>query len=402
MAAKIETITILVLDSVGIGALPDANAYGDVGSNTLGNIATACGGVHLPNLGELGLGNIAPIAGVNPVAKPSAAFGRMASLSPGKDTTSGHWEIAGIVLDRPFPTFPNGFPPQLISAFSKAIGRAILGNKAASGTEIIKELGELHLRTGKPIVYTSADSVFQIAAHEDVIPVEELYYICRCARQLLQGEYGVGRVIARPFRGQPGGFIRTAQRRDFSLPPIRSTILDTLCANGKQVWAVGKIKDIFAGRGITRHATTHNNDEVMAKTISFMQSEQPPALIFSNLVDFDMLWGHRNDIKGYAAGLTRFDSQLPTMLSAVGPNQVLIITADHGCDPTTAGTDHTREYVPLLVYNPRGGAGINLGTRRTFADIAATLAEAFQLPNPGPGCSFWGNYWQGETLSERL
>lgn len=402
MVANIKTITILVLDSVGIGALPDAADYGDVGSNTLGNIAKACGGLHLPNLSKLGLGNITAIDGVNPVSNPTAAFGRMASLSAGKDTTSGHWEIAGVVLDNPFPTYPNGFPTQLINAFTKAIGRSILGNKVASGTEIIQELGELHLHTGQPIVYTSADSVFQVAAHEDIISVEELYDICLCARRLLQGEYGVGRVIARPFIGEPGCFQRTARRRDFSLPPVRPTILDALCAANKQVWAVGKINDIFAGRGITQHALTHSNDEVIRQTLSFMNSKPAPDLIFSNLVDFDMLWGHRNDISGYATGLEQFDNLLPDLLAAVGPHHVLIITADHGCDPTTAGTDHTREYVPLLVYNPSGGAGINLGTRCTFADLAATIAQAFQVENPGPGCSFWLDYWQGETHSEHM
>ncbi len=390
MPPAIRRVTIVVLDSVGIGALPDAERYGDAGSDTLGHLAAAVGGLHLPHLARFGLGNIAPLAGVAPSPQPLAAFGRMAEKSAGKDTTTGHWEMCGIVLDKPFPTYPDGFPPEVIEPFCRAIGRRVLGNKVASGTEIIVELGAEHVRTGWPIVYTSADSVFQIAAHEEIIPLPELYRICQAARHILQGEHAVGRVIARPFTGAPGQFRRTANRHDFSLPPPGATLLDLVAAAGKDVWAVGKISDVFAGRSVARSQPTRDNMEGIDCTLAFLRQprEGGPALIFANLVDFDMLWGHRNDPAGYAQGLAAFDARLPELAAAVGEDDMFIITADHGCDPTTPGTDHTREYVPLLVYSPGGQAGVDLGTRSTFADLGATVAEALGVANPGPGRSF--------------
>ncbi|MDK2887607.1 MAG: phosphopentomutase [Thermoanaerobacter sp.] len=386
MQAIINRLTLIVLDSVGIGELPDAERYGDKGSNTLANTARAVGGLNLPNLGRLGLGNILAIEGVPPVKQPLAAYGRMAEASAGKDTTTGHWEIAGLLLERPFPVYPHGFPPEIIEPFEKRIGRPVLGNRAASGTAIIEELGEEHIKTGYPIVYTSADSVFQIAAHEEVIPVNELYGMCRVARELLTGPHAVGRVIARPFVGKPGAFKRTDRRRDFSLPPPAPTVLDLLTQNGFSVLAVGKIEDIFAGRGITEAIHTKDNMDGVDRTIACMRRLER-GLIFTNLVDFDMLYGHRNNPRGYAAALEAFDRRLPEILSAVRPDEVLIITADHGCDPTTSSTDHSREYVPLLVYGPLVEPGVNLGTRSTFSDVAASVAEFFGLSYPR-GTSF--------------
>lgn len=386
MQAIINRLTLIVLDSVGIGELPDAERYGDRGSNTLANTARAVGGLNLPNLGRLGLGNILAIEGVPPVKQPLAAYGRMAEASAGKDTTTGHWEIAGLLLERPFPVYPHGFPPEIIEPFEKRIGRPVLGNRAASGTAIIEELGEEHIRTGYPIVYTSADSVFQIAAHEEVIPVDELYRMCRVARELLTGPHAVGRVIARPFVGTPGAFKRTDRRRDFSLPPPAPTVLDLLTQNGYPVLAVGKIEDIFAGRGITEAIHTKDNMDGVDRTIACMRRLER-GLIFTNLVDFDMLYGHRNNPRGYAAALEAFDRRLPEILSAVRADEVLIITADHGCDPTTSSTDHSREYVPLLVYGPLVEPGVNLGTRSTFSDVAASVAEFFGLSYPR-GTSF--------------
>ncbi|MQL52069.1 phosphopentomutase [Desulfofundulus thermobenzoicus] len=388
MDTKISRITLIVLDSVGIGALPDAARYGDEGSNTLAHIARYVGGLRLPHLGALGLGNILAIEGVPPAGKPKAAYGRMAEASAGKDTTTGHWEIAGLLLERPFPVYPHGFPPEIIKPFEERIGRPVLGNKPASGTAIIEELGAEHMRTGRPIVYTSADSVFQIAAHEEVIPLEELYRMCRIARALLTGEHAVGRVIARPFVGQPGSFQRTANRRDFSLPPPAPTVLDLLQEKGLAVLAVGKIEDIFAGRGITEALHTENNMDGVDKTLTFMRRDDR-GLIFTNLVDFDMLYGHRNNPRGYAGALEDFDRRLPEILAALRDDEVLIITADHGCDPTTGSTDHSREYVPLLVYGRKVKAGWDLGTRRTFSDVAATVAELFGLSYPR-GKSFAG------------
>lgn len=386
---EIKRVVMIVLDSVGIGELPDAHRYGDAGSNTLGNLAARVGGLHLPHLAALGLGNIAPIQGVTPAEQPLGAYGKMAERSAGKDTTTGHWEMSGIVLSQPFPTYPSGFPAELIASFTKATGRGVLGNKVASGTEIIKELGDEHLRTGNPIVYTSADSVFQIAAHESVIPLDELYRICQSARELLQGQHAVARVIARPFTGSSGAFVRTPNRRDFSLPPPQPTILDVLTAAGHTVSAVGKIADIFAGRGVTRAVHSKNNMETVSLTLQYMREHHEKGLIFANCVDFDMLWGHRNDTAGYARGLAEFDARLPEVMAGLAQNDLLVILADHGCDPTTPSTDHSREYVPLLVYGSGVRPGVALGIRDTFTDVAATLAEVFGVRNPGPGTSFW-------------
>ncbi|MFZ5647770.1 MAG: phosphopentomutase [Bacillota bacterium] len=375
----INRAILIVLDSVGIGALPDAHQYGDEGSNTLANCARAVNGINLPNLAAMGLGNLGRFQGVNPVDRPSGAFGRMACKSPGKDTTTGHWEIAGIILDRPFPVYPEGFPPEIIGEFENRTGVKILGNKAASGTEIIKELGEEHVKTGRPIVYTSADSVFQIAAHEEVIPVERLYEMCRIAREILRGEHAVGRVIARPFTGHPGNFKRTARRHDYSLAPPRPSILTVLSGAGIAVTAVGKINDIFAGVGITESVHTTGNMEGVDRTVEIIRSGRK-GLVFTNLVEFDMVFGHRNDPSGYAAALEAFDRRLPEITGSLGENDILIITADHGCDPTTPSTDHSREYVPLLVTGKDVRPGTGLGTRDTFSDVAATLAEIFGLP----------------------
>jgi len=369
---------LIVLDSLGVGALPDAELFGDEGSNTLGNIARAVGGLNLPHLGSLGLGHLLEIPGVPPEPSPRGAYGRMAEKSAGKDTTTGHWEMAGIITTKPLPTYPAGFPQDLINELERLIGRKTLGNKMASGTEIIKELGAEHLRTGKPIVYTSADSVFQIAAHEEVIPVEELYQICRTARQLLQGPHGVGRVIARPFLGQPGNFQRTPNRKDFSLEPPESTLLDRLRDKEFPVIGIGKIADIFAGRGVSAQIHTEDNQDGVNKTLAAMK-EVNQGLIFTNLVDFDSKYGHRNDPAGYARALKEFDDRLPELLAALNREWVLVITADHGCDPTTPSTDHSREYVPLLLTGEAIPAGLNLGTRESFADLGATIAGWLDL-----------------------
>lgn len=374
---NVDRFVIVVLDGVGIGEAPDADLYGDTGSNTLANTARAVGGLRLPHLTRLGLGNIAPIAGVPPQSFPQSSWGRMEERSAGKDTTTGHWEIAGCVLDKPFPTYPQGFPADVIQAFEARIGRSILGNRPASGTQIIEALGAKHLATGSPIVYTSADSVFQIAAHVDVIAEDELYQMCQTARALLQGEHAVGRVIARPFRGQPGAFERTAGRRDFSLPPPDGTLLDRVHAAGLGVFAVGKIADIFAGRGITHHTPTKSNAEGVAATIDLLCRVDGPGLIFTNLVEFDMVYGHRNDPVGFARALAEVDAAVPSLLQALRPRDVLVFTADHGVDPTTPSTDHSREYVPLLCFGTAAGPVRPLGTRRTFADVAATALDLF-------------------------
>lgn len=383
----VKRIVIVVLDSLGVGELPDAFLYGDNGSNTLGNISRAVGGLKLPNLGSLGLGNIIPVEGVPPAAEPLASYGRMAEKSAGKDTTTGHWEIAGLILEQPFPVYPGGFPPEVIKSFEEKIGRPVLGNKAASGTTIIAELGEKHMESGYPIVYTSADSVFQIAAHEDVIPVEELYRICRIAREMLTGKHGVGRVIARPFEGRPGSFKRTERRHDFSLKPPGKTVLKLLQENNVSIAAVGKVEDIFAGDGITKSVHTHGNTDGLDQTLKLLRSDTG-GIIFTNLVDFDMLYGHRNDPRGYADALEELDRRLPELFNALNEDDMVIITADHGCDPTTPGTDHTREYVPLLVYGRPVQRGVNLGVRETFADVAATIAHIFGLEF-NVGRSFW-------------
>jgi len=378
---------VVVADSAGAGALPDAGAYGDEASNTLGHVAQAAGGLKLPLLQRLGLGNILPLQGVPPAREPLAAFGRLAEQSAGKDTTTGHWELMGIILPRPFPVYPQGFPPALITRFEKAIGRRTLGNKPASGTAIIEELGAEHLATGWPIVYTSADSVFQVAAHEEVIPPEELYHICAVARRLLTGADAVARVIARPFVGRPGSFRRTANRRDFSLPPPAPTVLDQALAAGRRVLGVGKIGDIFAGRGLTECRHTAGNAAGLAATRAALE-EGTWDLVFTNLVDFDMLYGHRNDAAGYARALEEMDRGLARVLAALGQEDVFFLTADHGCDPTTPSTDHSREYVPLLAYG-RTVRAVSLGTRTTFADLGATVADILGLAWEGPGTSFW-------------
>jgi len=365
----------IVLDSVGIGEMPDAEAYGDRGSDTLGNIARRRR-LHLPNLCRLGLGNIKPLTDVAPDPSPLGAYGRAALASPGKDTTTGHWEMAGIHLEKPFPLFPNGFPREIMDDFENRIGRSTLGNKAASGTEIIDELGEEHVRTGSPIVYTSADSVFQVAAHEEVIPLFELYKICETARGILRGKYEVGRVIARPFLGQPGAFTRTANRHDYAVPPPKGMLLDRLADRGVEIFSVGKIFDVFLGRGIRETEKTKNNADGMAKTLNAMESLDQ-GLIFVNLVDFDQLYGHRNDIEGYARALEEVDAWLPSLENKLRDDDLAILTADHGCDPTTPSTDHSREYVPILAYGKRARNGVALGLRSSLSDIGQTVAENF-------------------------
>ncbi|MFN7998780.1 MAG: phosphopentomutase [Bryobacteraceae bacterium] len=365
----------IVLDSVGIGEMPDAAAYGDAGSDTLGNIARQRP-LRLPNLCRLGLGNIKELTGIPPAEQPAASYGKCALASPGKDTTTGHWEMVGIHLDKPFPLYPHGFPREIMDEFEKRIGRGTLGNKPASGTEIIQELGAEHMRTGSPIIYTSADSVFQIAAHEEVIPLWELYKICETARALLRGPHEAGRVIARPFAGSPGSFTRTANRKDYAVPPPRGMLLDVLDSKDVPVHSVGKIFDVFLGRGIRDYAKTKNNGEGMARTLESMSSNEA-GLIFVNLVDFDQQYGHRNDVEGYALALEQFDAWLPEFLPRLQDGDLAIFTADHGCDPTTPSTDHSREYVPLLVSGPRAKPGINLGLRSTLADMGQTIAHNF-------------------------
>ena len=386
-AAHFRRVTWIVLDSVGIGEMPDAAAYGDTGSDTLGNIARKRT-LRLPNLAKLGLGNIKPLANINPAEQPAAAFGRCALASPGKDTTTGHWEMVGIHLAKPFPLYTRGFPPEIMDEFERRIGRGWLGNYAASGTEIIKDLGEEHMRTGKPIVYTSADSVFQVAAHEEVIPLWELYKICETARELLRGPYEVGRVIARPFIGAPGTFTRTPNRKDYAVPPPKGMLLDQLESRDVRVFSIGKIFDVFLGRGIRDHEKTKNNADGMAKTLEALD-ELDGGLIFVNLVDFDQLYGHRNDVEGYARALEEVDAWLPTLASKLSDGDLLILTADHGCDPTTPSTDHSREYVPLLAYCPRKTAGVDLGLRSTLSDIGQTVAENFDT-TISKGASFLG------------
>src|SRR5271170_2116396 len=377
----------IVLDSVGIGAMPDADQYGDAGSDTLGNIARQRA-LHLPNFCALGLANIKPLTELAPVAEPAGAYGKCALASPGKDTTTGHWEMVGIHLEKPFPLFPHGFPPEVLDEFERRIGRHAIGNKAASGTEIIKELGEEHVRTGSPIVYTSADSVFQVAAHEDVIPLFELYKICETARAILRGPFEVGRVIARPFLGKPGAFARTPNRHDYAVPPPKGMLLDQLEAEHIRVFSVGKIFDVFLGRGIEDQEKTKDNSDGMAKTLGALD-EVERGLIFTNLVDFDQLYGHRNDVEGYASALEEFDAWLPSLYAKLSADDLLILTADHGCDPTTPSTDHSREYVPLLAYRPRKPEGVDLGLRSTLSDIGQTVAENFGT-KISEGTSFLG------------
>ena len=379
---------VIVLDSVGIGALPDAHLFGDAGTHTLLHTAEAIGAFDLPGLGALGLGNIASLPGLPPAATPLASFGKMAERSVGKDTSTGHWELTGLFLDQPFATFPGGFPPEIIKPFEKAIGREVLGNKVSSGTVILDELGEEHVRTKRPIVYTSADSVFQIAAHEEVIPLKTLYEWAVMAQRLV-APHRICRVITRPFIGGQGHFKRTYNRKDFSMEPPAETLLDRLKGAGREVVGIGKIEDIFAGRGITKAIHTEGNADGLAKTLGAMNTYQQ-GLIFVNLVDFDMVYGHRRNPEGYAKALDEVDAFVPELMGALGAGDLLFFTADHGCDPSFAAhTDHTREYVPLLVL--RGGAGRggrDLGTRETFADLGQTLAEAFQIPPLDNGVSF--------------
>ncbi len=374
---RLARVLWIVLDSVGIGPLPDAADYGDIGRSTLGHIARSRP-LRLPNLARLGLGNIAPLDHIPPAAAPLASYGRAATRSPGKDTTTGHWEMAGIWLERPFPVYPHGFPLELIAEFERRIGRATLGNKPASGTEILKELGDEHIRTGRPIVYTSGDSVFQIAAHEEVIPVAELYRMCEIARRLLDGPHRVGRVIARPFTGAPGNFRRTERRHDYAVDPPRAMLLDALAERGVPVTAIGKIRDIYNGRGVAYSVGTKNNADGMEK-ISAALAAQPSGLLFANLVDFDMLYGHRKDVEGFARSLEEFDAALGALLARLGPADLLLITADHGCDPCpcSPSTDHSREYVPVLAYAPAHPRGCDLGSRDTLADLGQTVAEIF-------------------------
>lgn len=386
----VDRVILIVLDSVGIGALPDAAEYGDQDplSNTLAHTALAVGGLRLSHLGHIGLGNILSVEGVPPAAHPEGAYGRMAERSKGKDTTTGHWEIAGLCLPKPLPTYPNGFPPEVIAEFERRTGYKILGNYAASGTVIIQELGDEHVRTGYPIVYTSADSVFQIAAHEQVIPLEELYRISEVARDILTGEHNVGRVIARPFIGPiDGQYRRTENRRDFSARPPHPTILDRLVAAGQRTMAVGKIEDIFAHRGISDSIHSTNNMACLDATLEFMR-QSDSGLIFTNLVDFDMLYGHRNNPRGYADALEAVDARVPELRAEMRAADVLFFTADHGNDPTTSSTDHSREYVPLLAVGERVKSGTGLGTRDTFADLGATIADMLGVGPIPVGTSF--------------
>lgn len=383
---------IVVLDGLGIGELPDAKEYGDEGSNTLKNMALAVGSLRVPCLESMGLGLIEDIPGVSAVKNPRAFFGKMSEASSGKDTTTGHWEIAGIITEKPFALYPDGFPEEIIRQFEDATGFGVIGNIAASGTEIIRQLGEEHMRTGKLIVYTSADSVFQIAAHEDVVPVEKLYDICQKARNILD-RYRISRVIARPFKGEKGNFYRTERRRDFSMSPPERTVLDELKSRGLDVIGVGKIGEIFAGRGFTCSIKSTNNRNTMEKLLDAMEISKS-GLIFANFIDFDMLYGHRNNPSGFASALQEWDMMLSELIGKLKEDDLLIITADHGCDPVTPSTDHSREYVPLIVYSTSFLKTGSLGIRETFADVAQTIRENFCLP-----FGRWGRSFLGEMLS---
>jgi phosphopentomutase len=381
-------VVLIVCDSLGVGEAPDAGDYGDEGADTVGHAAAAVGGLDLPTLTSWGFGRLTKIAGVDPVDPAAAVVGRMAERSAGKDTTTGHWEMMGVVLDQPFPTYPDGFPPEVIDAFAEAIGRGVLGNKPASGTEIIKELGDEHLATGKPIVYTSADSVFQIATHKRVVPLEQLYAWCEQARAVLEGEHAVGRVIARPFDGDPGAFVRTKERRDYALPPAGPTVLEALERAGVRTMGVGKIEDIFSRRGLVGSDHTGDNETSIDATVRFLTQAEGPTFVFNNLVDFDMVYGHRRDADGYARCLERLDARLPEVTATLGDDDWLFLTADHGCDPTAPGTDHTREFTPMVAFSPGGTSGRRLPDRTTFADLGTTIATLFGVPPVGPGTSF--------------
>ncbi|HYX27790.1 MAG TPA: phosphopentomutase [Pyrinomonadaceae bacterium] len=391
--AHFNRITLIVLDGAGIGAMPDAPEWGDAGSDTFGHICESRQ-LNLPNLQSLGLGNIRPLAGVAAIDKPRGGYGKCALKSNGKDTTTGHWEMAGIILERAFPTYPNGFPQTLIDEFVARTGvPGVLGNIPASGTEIIKQLGEEHVKTKKPIVYTSADSVFQIAAHEQVIPLDRLYEICEIARNMLRGEHEVGRVIARPFLGEPGNFYRTENRHDYAVPPPCENLLPLLSDHGLDVVSIGKIASIYDSQGVTQDLTAKNNEQSIDQTIKALNGDTR-GLIFSNLVDFDMLYGHRRDTEGYARALEHFDSRWPEIENAMRDGDLLMITADHGNDPTYPGTDHTREFAPLIVYGKKAKAGVNLGTRNSLSDIGRTIAENFDLTLNA------GQSFLGELVSE--
>ena len=395
-----DRVIWIVLDSVGIGELPDAKDYGDVGRDTLGHIARSRT-LRIPNLQRLGISNIAPLEFIAPPEHPAASYGKGETKSPGKDTTTGHWEMAGVWLDQAFPTYPHGFPREVIDAFEKQIGGGTIGNKPASGTEIIKELGDEHVRTGKPIVYTSGDSVFQIATHEDVIPIAELYRMCEIARKLLDGPNRVGRVIARPFTGKPGNFVRTPRRHDYAVDPPKPMLMDVLRERSVPVFGIGKIHDIYNGRGVEDYVTTKNNSDGMEKLTAAVR-ERKRGLIFCNLVDFDMLYGHRKDVEGFAKSLEEFDGLLNPFLQLLTDSDLLMITADHGCDPDLRWetTDHSREYVPILAYSPKNGAGVDLGVRETLADMGQTIAENFGGAIPH-GASFLGEVTQRSAQSAR-
>ena len=380
-------VILIVLDSVGVGELPDSKDYKDEGSDTIGNISKAVGGLRLPNMEKIGLGNIEGIQGIVKNDSPSGAFGKCSELSKGKDTVTGHWEITGVVLEKALNTYPNGFPEEIIKEFEKRIGTKTIGNTVASGTEIISQLGDEHVRTGYPIIYTSADSVFQIAAHEEVIPLDRLYEMCKIARELLVDDIAVGRVIARPFVGKSGSYTRTSNRHDYALDPFNKTVLDYIKESGSNVMAVGKIEDIFNKRGVTEAAHTKNNMDGVDKTIEFMKNGKN-GLIFTNLVDFDMHYGHRNDYQGYAKALVDFDNRLPEIVDNMNENDVLIITADHGCDPTTPSTDHSREYIPVLVYGKKVANNVNIGVRKCFCDIGKTVLDILKIDNSLIGESF--------------
>ncbi|MBG9788642.1 phosphopentomutase [Brevibacillus laterosporus] len=385
---RFSRVFLIVLDSVGIGELPDAKRFNDEGSHTLGHIAQKVEGFALPHLAELGLGTIAPLHNVPAVAAPRAHYGKMKEISMGKDTTTGHWEIMGLHVSTPFNTYPDGFPQELIEEFEQRIGRKVLGNKVASGTEILDELGEEHMKTGAVIVYTSADSVFQVAAHEEIVPLEELYKICEIARELtLRDEYAVTRVIARPFLGKPEAFERTSNRHDYSVKPFDKTVMNNLVDAGLTSIAIGKISDIYAGEGVSKEIRSKDNMDGVDKLLQSMQ-ESFTGLSFVNLVDFDAKYGHRRDTEGYGKALMEFDARVPELLAALKENDLLIITADHGNDPTHHGTDHTREYVPVLAYYKNLETGKNLGVRETFADLGATIAENFEVKMPKIGQSF--------------
>lgn len=383
-----DKICFIVLDSVGIGEAPDAASFGDVGAHTLGHILERNPQLKLPNMQHLGLGNIAPLPHLEPVQAPEGYYGKMQEVSVGKDTMTGHWELMGLKIEMPFNTYPDGFPQELITKFEEATGRKVLGNKPASGTEILVEFGEEQMKTGAWIVYTSADSVFQLAAHEDIIPLDELYKACHFARELTMApEFSVGRVIARPYVGQPGSFTRTPNRHDYAVKPPEPTVMNALADIGRDVIAVGKINDIFTGEGVTEAYPTKSNEHGIEVTLEHLRKPFN-GLLFTNLVDFDSLYGHRRDPEGYGRALEVFDKALPDLMSSLGENDLLIVSADHGNDPVHSGTDHTREYVPLLVYSPRFKSPNSLGVRSTFSDVAATIAENFGAKAPAYGTSF--------------